>query len=137
MADERIFETYLDSVTFDGKTKWFTEPPFDMLREIAEASDEIFKMVFKKFNLKTTDAEDANLISLIKDYAVDHSVKAFDRLPSRLQSRIRILHEKMNKNSKQSTDFSSEWSRSPGNFCFCQTAVWFSFLFSAARMLLF
>ena len=104
MAEERVFETYLDSVTFDGKTKWFTEPPFNMLREIAEASDEIFKMVFKKFNLKTTDAEDANLISLIRDYAADHSIKAFDRLPSRLQSRIRILHEKMNKNSKQSTE---------------------------------
>ena len=98
---DREFETYLDCVTINGEPKWYTDPPFDIIREVASADDDILLTVFKKLNFKLVEEESSALIALIRDFANDHDTKAFDRLPKALQSRIKNLHEKMSKNSKE------------------------------------
>lgn len=100
---ENEFYTYLDNVTIDGETKWYTEPPFDVYKEVAGASDEIISSVFKKINFKMTDEEAKSLIGIIRQYAKNKEINPFDKLPSKVQSRIKSLQSKLNKNSKDGT----------------------------------
>ena len=105
---ENEFHTYLDNITIDGETKWFTTPPFDVIKEVAEASDEIFSMVFKKFSFKMTSEECTNLISLIRDYSKDKQTPALDRLPTVLKTRVKKMHEQMTKKKSANWDISLE-----------------------------
>ena len=92
---ENEFNAYLDNLTVGEETTWFTTPPFDVIKEVSEASDEILSRAYKKLIFKLSAEECTALTSAIRKYAKDRETDVYDKLPGSIRTYIKVMHEKM------------------------------------------